>query len=172
MSKAFTRESESDPAPARSRRPRTVLPPGVLNYITTQGAAALRAELDHLLEQRRGQAASSAATTAAHGDGDRASLQVRIEHLEDALGTVVVVPSPPQPWDCVRFGASVRVRVRDGAEAAYRIVGVDETDSARNWVSWRSPVGAALLRARLGQRVRVPLLDGDQELEILGIDYG
>jgi len=64
----------------------------------------------------------------------------------------VVVPPPAEPTDEVRFGATVTVRDAAG-ETTYRIVGVDETDAARGWISWRSPLAQALLQTRVGARV-------------------
>lgn len=60
---------------------------------------------------------------------------------------------------------------RSGVETRYRIVGVDETDLDRDWVSWRSPLAKALLNARLGQRVGFQTPAGEQELEITAIAY-
>ena len=82
------------------------------------------------------------------------------------------VTIPPAVDDgTVRFGATVAVRERSGEETAYRLVGVDETDLDRNWVSWISPVAKALLNARAGQRVRLKLPGGEEELEILRVSY-
>lgn len=69
----------------------------------------------------------------------------------------------------VRFGATVTVREPDGGESSYRIVGVDETDLDRGWVSWLSPIAKALLNAEPGQRVRLKLPAGDVELEVTGV---
>ena len=72
----------------------------------------------------------------------------------------------------VRFGATVSVRtLPDGATARYRIVGVDETDVARGWISWVSPVAKALLSAAVGDRVRTTLPSGEKELQILDVAY-
>jgi transcription elongation factor GreB len=71
----------------------------------------------------------------------------------------------------VRFGATVTVREPDGSTTRYRIVGVDETDLDRNWVSWLSPVARALLNARLGDRVTLKAPRGAKELEITGIEF-
>jgi len=83
---------------------------------------------------------------------------------------MVVQPLPP-PHEQIRFGATVTVRECSGAESRYRIVGVDETDIDRGWVSWLSPIAKALLNARVGQRVRFKFPSGEEELEIVSIDY-
>ena len=80
---------------------------------------------------------------------------------------------PPAEADgCVRFGATVTVRERvSGEKSRYRIVGVDETDIDRNWVSWLSPIAKALLNSRVGDRVRFKFPGRDEELEILAVAY-
>jgi transcription elongation factor GreB len=156
MSKAFTRESDDGPDLPAPLRPISPLPPGVKNYITAAGAEQLRAELARLIQAERPRPAS---------------LDQRIVQLEAALRSEVVVPVPEKPWDQVRFGATVTVRDSAGEESRYRIVGVDETDVDRDWVSWRSPIATALLNARIGQRVRFRVPAGEQDLEVVGIAY-
>ncbi len=166
MSKAFTRESDdSGESPAVSR-PVSTLPPGVKNYLTRDGAERLRKELRDLVEIERPRAIS-----ASDGKTRLASVEQRIASLQASLESAVVVEPPPTPWDRVRFGATVRVRERNGNEAKYRIVGIDEIDVDRGWVSWRSPIATALLNARVGQRVRFRTPAGEEELEIVNIDY-
>ena len=63
------------------------------------------------------------------------------------------------------------MRRSDGEEDCYRIVGVDEIDLERSWVSWASPIARALLNARVGERVRFKFPSGEEELEIMQIDY-
>jgi transcription elongation factor GreB len=156
MSKAFTRESNDGPDLPAPIRPISPLPPGVKNYITPAGADQLRAELASLARTERPRPAS---------------LDQRIVQLEAALRSAVVVPVPEKPWDEVRFGATVTVRDPAGQESRYRIVGIDETDVDSDWVSWRSPIAAALLNARIGQKVRFRVPAGEQELEIVAIAY-
>jgi transcription elongation factor GreB len=52
-----------------------------------------------------------------------------------------------------------------------RIVGVDEIDPPRHWISWISPVARALLKARLGDEVTVSAPAGNQRFEVVGIRY-
>jgi len=102
---------------------------------------------------------------------DNQVLEQRVRHLEQNLQTAEIVEPPAAPWDQVRFGATVTVRDRAGNESQYRIVGVDETDIDRGWVSWLSPIARALLKARLRERVRFRFPAGEEELEIIGITY-
>lgn len=165
MSKAFTREDDSEELPPPPRRS-SPLPPGAKNYLTAGGANRLRAELECCLERR--------ARVAAASSDARIEIQKIDQHiasLQAILDSAVVSPPPEKPWDEVRFGATVTVRDATGVESIYRIVGVDETDIDRDWVSWVSPVARALLNARIGQRVRFRVPAGEQELEILSITY-
>ena len=148
MSKAFTREDDR-PEPDPPRPPSSPLPPGTPNYMTPDGAMRLRAELDAL-----------------------AGPAERLREIRRALDTAVILDPPSEDLDVVRFGATVTVRsLPGGAEARYRIVGVDETDVARGWISWISPVAMALLSSAIGDRVRVALPSGAKELEIVDVAY-
>jgi transcription elongation factor GreB len=166
MSKAFTRDSD-DTAPVL-QRPISALPPGVKNYITTAGAKRLEDELKQLREGERPRVVAS-------NDPARAELlqkiDQRIAYLDNSLQTAEVVSASTQPNDKVRFGATVAVRDKNGVETKYRIVGVDETDIDRDWVSWRSPIARALLNATVGQRVKFQIPAGAQEWEVVSITY-
>jgi transcription elongation factor GreB len=168
VSKAFTRESDDAPErPMRPRRP-SPLPPGARNYLTPDGAQRLREELNHLLKIEKPR------LSAAADDDARRQLQMvheRIEHLQQSLQSAVVTPPPAAPDGRVRFGATVTVRNPRGEESRYRIVGVDEADVDRDWVSWLSPIAKALLNARTGQEIRLQLPGGEEKLEILGVTY-
>ena len=63
--------------------------------------------------------------------------------------------------------------VRDpaGQQSSYRIVGVDEADAERGWVSWQSPVARALMNARIGEQVPFKFPKGDTRLEVVSIAY-
>jgi transcription elongation factor GreB len=168
MSKAFTRESDVPDLPPR-HRPAAVLPVGAKNYLTAGGAARLQQEVSHLLNVERPRL-----VTPAQDEEIKRQLQgidFRIQHLQETLHTAVIVPPPAAADDTVRFGATVKVRESHGAESTYRIVGVDETDIDRNWVSWLSPIAKALLNNRVGQCVRFKFPSGEEELEILGVSY-
>lgn len=169
MSRAFVRESD---VPQLPELPPLVspLPPGAKNYLTPGGAQRLRDEIARLTDTRR-----PALAAAPRDDFDaKRELQVidqRLRYLQESLRTAEVVAPPTGPADVVHFGATVTVRENDGLEARYRIVGVDETDLDRNWLSWLSPVARALMNARRGQRVTFKAPRGPKEMEIVGIEY-
>ena len=168
MSKAFTRESDDLPDQPHVHRPVSSLPPGAKNYLTPRGQARLQAELERLRTER------PALVALAGEPSSKAQVQrldQRMSYLQQSLQTAVVVPPPTLPEDRVRFGATVTVRERSGAESSYRLVGVDETDIDRGWVSWLSPIAKALFSARLGARVAFRFPSGQEELEIVRIVY-
>jgi transcription elongation factor GreB len=160
MSKAFTREddaSEKTPLP-----PLPTLPPGVKNYITQSGEAKLRADLESLLEKR-----STVTVTA-----DRGQIDQRIARLQQILSTLVPVARPASECENqVCFGATVTVRYSSGDLETYRIVGINEIDLDRDWISWQSPLARALLNAKVGDTVRFKAPAGEQQLLITDVRY-
>jgi transcription elongation factor GreB len=157
MSKAFTKED--DASESILIRPLPTLPPGVKNYITPGGAATLRAEMDQLLSQR------SAAP-------DRAHLDQQISRLHQILASIV--PAPPPSPACatqVCFGATVTVKYPSGDLETYRLVGLNETDLDRDWISWQSPLARALLNAKVGDTIRFKAPRGEQQFQITNVTY-
>ena len=152
MNKAFTKEDDNAPE-AVAQGPVFALPPGVKNYLTPEGARRLRDELERLQQVRPPTPATSQ----------------RISYLQQSLGAAEIVPPPDAPLTQVRFGATVTVRNDRGVEVRYRIVGIDESDRERGWVSWRSPIATALLKARVGQKVHCKLPDGEEVLQVVAI---
>lgn len=169
MSKAFTREENDGPALPDRPPPVSILPDGAPNYITAAGAENLRRDLAELVRQKR------PALVAATGDPEAkrqlAALDQRIFQLEQSLQSAEVLAPPAGEPDMVRFGATVTVRDSTGEESTYRIVGVNETDFDRGWVSWQSPIARALLNARKGERVPFSFPAGEEELEIIAVGY-
>ena len=169
MSRAFVRESDFPQLPELPALA-SPLPAGAKNYLTPGGAQRLRDQLSRLRETERPRLA------AAHGDDVDAKrelqiLDQRIRYLQESLRTAEVTEVAVGPTDVVRFGTTVTVREANGTETRYRIVGVDETDLDRNWVSWMSPIARALMNAKLGERVQLKAPRGTRTLEILAIEY-
>lgn len=152
MSKAFTSEETADQPPIV--RPRAPLPDGVPNYVTARGLALLRAELEDLRAR----------------PGDAETFAQRRAELERRIATAERVEPPAEGARFVRFGARVRVEDESGARA-FRIVGVDEADPAQGRIAFTSPLARALLGCAVGAVVRVRTPGGEQELEVVGVDY-
>jgi transcription elongation factor GreB len=71
----------------------------------------------------------------------------------------------------VYFGAHVEVEDEAGVRASYRIVGQDEIDLGKKHISWRSPLGRALLKRRVGETVLLRRPSGEVEITILAVRY-
>lgn len=169
MSKAFLRENDAADIPELPP-PASVLPFGAKNYVTARGLQQLSQELDRLLAERPPLLAESTADP----ESKRAlqSLDRRIRHVRESLRTAVVVPPPTnEERDVVKFGATVHVMEISGEQSHYKLVGVDEADAARGWISWTSPMARALLNARRGERVEFSTPSGQAELEIVEVKY-
>lgn len=165
MSKAFTSEENElqDVVPTRVR---PVLPPGTRNYITRMGADAFKAEFLKFTEERAGLVNSKK-------DGAKERLtrvDVRLRELEEIITSATVVDTPPAERDRVRFGATVRLK-DNSAEESYRIVGLDEVDIDRNWISWLSPLAKSLMNKREGDAIEFTTPGGKRRLQILQISY-
>ncbi len=169
MSRAFVRESDVPQLPDLPPQV-SPLPAGAKNYVTAAGADRLKAEAAKLLETERPRLAAAPADDI---DAKRALqlLDQRLRYLQESIRTAELVPPFEGPADIVRFGATVTVHEQDGTETAYRIVGVDELDIDRNWVSWLSPIARALVNARLRERVKFRTPRGEKELEVVRIAY-
>lgn len=153
------------------------------HYITPEGAKKLRAELEQLWTVERPRVTQEVADAAAQGDrsenaeyiyGKRRLREIdrRVRFLSKRLDDVVVVNEAPSDPKRVFFGAYVTVEDEDGDEATYRIVGPDESDVEKKWISMEAPVAKALMGKRLGDEVMVRRPKGDITYTIVKIHYG
>jgi len=152
------------------------------NYITPAGARRLADELGALLRVERPKVVQEVADAAALGDRSENAeykygklrlkeIDRRLRFLQRRLDAAVVVEPAEREADAVFFGATVEVEDEEGGRRSYQLVGEDESDPARGRVSWRSPLGRALLERRVGDMVMVRRPAGELELEIIGIRY-
>lgn len=157
--------------------------PGSSPYITPAGAAALRAELDRLW--RRERPLVTAQVQAAANNGDRSEngdyiygkrrlreIDRRIRYLRHRLAELVVVAEPPADAGQVRFGAWVTLRDAAGAAVTHRLVGADEIDPQRGWISIDSPLARALLGRANGDQVTVEGPSGTADYTVVALTYG
>lgn len=159
-------------------------PPGEKSspYITADGHARLKAEFDALWRQRRPDVVRALAAAAAEGDrSENAEYQyrkkelreidARLKYLTTRLQDVQVI-APARPGSGkVFFGVWVEVADDDGNGRRFRIVGADEADGARGWISVDSPVARALLGRAEGELIRIHLPAGEVEYEIVAVHY-
>jgi transcription elongation factor GreB len=154
----------------------------VKSYITPNGAKRLRAELDELWTVERPRVTQEVADAAAQGDrsenaeyiyGKRRLREIdrRVRFLSKRLDELVVVNEAPTDATRVFFGAYVTLEDEGGDEVTYRIVGPDEFDVDRGWISIDSPVARALLGKRDGDDVLVRRPKGDATYTIVGVRY-
>jgi transcription elongation factor GreB len=154
VSRAFVDESASESRENDAPELKIPLPAGSKNYVTPQGAQRLRAELEQLLALKAPRLRE---------------IERRIEYLSRMRAMMEVVPPSPAAPDRVVFGTTVIVKDAGGVEKTYRIVGVDESDPAKGWVSWISPLARALVGKRQGEPARVALPDGEEIVTVLSI---
>ena len=181
MSKAFTKEAElstDEILPAEQ-----TLPVGSKNYMTPAGYERLKQELLHLIDAERPEVVRIVSWAASNGDrsenGDYLygkkrlrEIDRRIRFLTKRLDQAEIVdPGQREATDQIFFGATVTYAELDGTEQTITIVGMDEVDPGRGFVSWISPVARALLKAREGDRVLLRLPHGSCWLEILSVQY-
>lgn len=145
-------------------------------------AERLRAELDYLWRIKRPQVTQAVADAAALGDrsenteyiyGKRQLREIdrRIRFLQKRLDEIVVVDRAPADTDRIYFGAAVRLENESGNVSEYRIVGPDEIDTIKGWISVDSPLARALLRKALDDEVTVESPGGQARYVVVGIRY-
>ena len=183
MNKAFTRESDREDDDDEVDAAAPVLPQGAKNYMTPAGFKTLRAELMTLLDDERPKIVEIVSWAAKNGDrsenGDYLygkkrlrEIDRRIRFLTKRLDVAEVVdPSIHHGNEQVFFGATVRYANERGSEKTIRILGVDEAESANGDVSWVAPIARALLKARVGDDIKLVTPGGLERVEVLAVSY-
>lgn len=154
-------------------------------YMTPDCAEQMRAELKELLYVKRPDTVRRVSDAAAEGDrsenaeyiyGKRhlRKIDSRIHFLTKRIENAQIVDPGLQGKTAdgrILFGATVTVEDEEGEEKVYCIVGEDEYNGAKGLVSWKSPIGKALMRKEVGDVAVVKTPSGARELEILSIEY-
>lgn len=150
-------------------------------YITPAGYRRLESELRGLWDRRR---EVTAALAAAAAEGDRsenaeyiyrkkqlAGIDRRIRYLQRRLPELKIVDQTPAATDKIFFGATVELEDQQGKLCCWRLVGADEIDARKGWISIDSPVAQALLGRHLDDEVNVRLPEGSVSYLVCRIDY-
>jgi transcription elongation factor GreB len=151
-------------------------------YITPEGQKHLSEELSYLWKIKRPQVTLAVAEAAAMGDrsenaeyiyGKKQLWQIdsRIRFLSKRLSELIVVDRMPDDTSKVFFGAWVEIEDHDGNVYKYRIVGSDEFDPDKNFISIDSPMAKALLRRTEGDEVVVSRPNGTVKFVVTSISY-
>lgn len=159
--------------PSGNNRPR---------YITPEGEQALRDELHFLWKVKRPEVTQAVREAAALGDrsenaeyiyGKKQLREIdrRVRFLSKRLDEVSVVDRLPEDRSRVFFGAWVTIEDEDGREQEYRIVGADEFDLEKGYLSINSPLARALIGKHLDDEVSVRTPEGWKQVVITGIRY-
>ena len=156
---------------------------GSTALITREGHDRLKAELDELWRVKRPEVVKALAAAAAEGDRSEnaeytyrkkqlGEIDRRVRYLSKRLQALRVVDAAPTDREAVFFGAEVEVEnIANGDIANYRIVGPDETDAQRGWISIDAPLARAMLKKRVDDEFEAQLPGGLARFAIVGVHY-
>lgn len=149
--------------------------------ITVEGFDKLQQEQKALWQRRKG---VTEAVTAAAAEGDRSEnaeyiyrkkelreIDRRIRYLQKRLSVLKVVREKPSNMSQIFFGACVELSDEDGVESKVRIVGPDEIDPSKHWISIDSVVARALLKKEEGDEVTVNAPGGETVYNVESVSY-
>jgi transcription elongation factor GreB len=153
------------------------------NYVTPFGLAQLQDEYKQLRYEERPKIVEVVRWAAGNGDrsenGDYIYGKKRLREidrrgrylLKRIESAVVIDPQLQKNLTKVFFGATVTFVRRDGTETTVKIVGIDEANLAEGKISWTSPVAKSLLKAEVGDKVKLHTPEGNDVLEIVNLHY-
>lgn len=153
------------------------------NLITPEGFKKLKDERDALAKKERPRVVDEVRQAVLQGDrsenaeylyGKKRLREIdrRVRFLNRRLDMARVIDPKEQNPDCVRFGATVTVEDEKGQRRIYTIVGEDEIDLAAKKISWKSPMGAGLLKSHRGDEIEIETPRGPILLTVLDYRYG
>jgi len=153
------------------------------NYITPTGFHKLQDELNLLIKKERPEITKIVTWAASLGDRSENAdyiygkkrlreIDSRIRFLQKRIDCAEVVDPSKVRSDKIQFGATVTIINLDaGEEKSPTIVGIDEIDSQKGHISWKSPIASAMLGKKVGDVFTVIAPSGSVEYEVLHILY-
>ena len=158
--------------------------PSSTAIITREGFERLKSELDHLWHTVRPEVVKALAAAAAEGDRSEnaeytyrkkqlGEIDRRARYLSKRIPVLQVVEANAAAHrDAVFFGATMEIEnVETGETLRYRIVGPDETDARKGWISIDSPMARAVLKKRVDDEFDAELPGGRTRFAVIAIDY-
>lgn len=154
----------------------------VSNYITPEGHKRLSKELTHLWKTKRPKVVQAVAEAAAMGDrsenaeyiyGKKLLRQIdsRMRFLQNRMNELNIVDRKPADTSKIFFGAWVELEDEDGTSFEYRIVGPDEIDPEKNYISIDSPMAKALIGKCQDDEVTVNRPNGITIFYVISVRY-
>ncbi len=152
------------------------------NYITPKGLKVLQDELHQLSRVERPEVTKTVAWAASNGDRSENAdylygkkrlreIDKRVRFLLQRIELALIVDPSGITANKVQFGATVIIGDEEGITKMFSIVGVDEIDTARGLISWRSPIGSSLIGKEVGDTIDVHTPKGVISYEIIEIIY-
>ncbi len=153
-----------------------------VNYITPKGYQVLSEELSYLLKIERPELTKVISWAASNGDRSENAdyiygkkrlreIDKRIRFLQTRVNLALIVDPEKINSIAVQFGATVVLTDDEGVEYIFSIVGVDEINTSKGHISYRSPIGASLIGKKVGDNVLIRTPKKDVEYEIINIIY-
>ena len=151
-------------------------------YITAEGASRLCEEEQYLWRKLRPEVVKALSAAAAEGDRSEnaeytyrkkqlGDIDRRLRYLSKRIDMMKIVDRPPADTSIIRFGAHITLHSSSEGRVDYRIVGVDETDASKGYISIDSPVARALLGKTVGDCTEVELPECLAQVEVISIRY-
>lgn len=164
MSRGFVKEEDQEEAPVIP--PRSALPKGVTNYVTSKGYQALIEEKKALEEEQKNLPNEN------ETERRRASMVIdgKLNLLNDRIRSARVLDLKKQPKDEVRFGAVVEFKNPQGKQK-FQIVGVDEANIRQQKIAFTAPIARVLAGKKIGETAEFKRGAKSQDLKILDISY-
>lgn len=157
--------------------------PSSTAIITRGGFERLKSELDHLWHTVRPEVVKALAAAAAEGDRSEnaeytyrkkqlGEIDRRARYLSKRIPVLQVVEAVASQRDAVFFGATMEIEnVETGETVRYRIVGPDETDARKGWISIDSPMARAVLKKRVDDEFDADLPGGRTRFAVIAVEY-
>jgi len=151
-------------------------------YITPEGASSLREEVQYLWRTLRPEVVKALSAAAAEGDRSEnaeyiyrkkqlGGIDRRVRYLSKRIDIMKIVDRPPADVTIIRFGAYITLHTSTEGQVNYRIVGVDETDASKGFISIDSPVARALLGKTIGDNTEVETPECLTKIQVIAIRY-
>ena len=152
-------------------------------YITSEGAANLKKELEFLWSEERPKIVDNVHEAAKNGDrsengdyiyGKRKLREIdrRIRYITKQLATIQVIREKPTDRNRIYFSAFVKLRnIENEKIMTFRLVGIDETNPEKRWINFESPLSKSLLGKSASDIIELTTANTVTHYEILDVWY-